>query len=452
MGAGDSVVPILLPFSAPVAQVAPATTQEARYATILSRIAVMKRHYPRLFHESVLGKTSEGRTIPLLRLSVDDDSGNEPAPDKPAVLLVGGVHPREQQPMLCLMWLADELLSRYGKDAVVTKLLRERDIYLVPVLNVDGKLYDETAVPGRDWRKNRHKNADGSVGIDLNRNFPVRFDGDPETSPLWCDTTTRPGSNIYEGAAPLSEPESAALAGFLTQHAGELRLFVDVHSPLREIVTPNFVSEADAPRYAELTQGIRTRQHDLPYRATPLSLSEPKPGIRGGDTGLTYTFAYYTLGIIGLNLEIGLKSPVPTDLMERHYPSVARVRTEYEANIREPLLYLLNAAGDLPAAGRGTVALSANILDKPLTPGATVSWTPSVVGAAEFAVLTSETANVAVESELRRVPVKTGFTLHVSPDAKPGQVASLTLTVWDRKRNLSHCRVILNIAPKEGLK
>ena len=401
---------------------APAAVHEAAptYAEIQAKIAQWKRRYPRLIHETILGKTAQGRPIPLLRLS--DDAA--PNPKEPGVLFVGGVHARESQPPLCLLWLADELLSRYGKDARITKLLQSRQIYFVPVLNVDGKIYDETATPGRDWRKNRRVlEKSGAVGVDLNRNFPVRWGGFRDLDTTWRDRTTRSAGNIYEGTAPLSEPESRALANFVFDHRADLRLFVDFHSPLRKVLTPAYVFGADADRYKTLTTGITARQTDSLYPVTKIvSDRDSAPGSRPGNTGLSYTYAYYVAGAYGMNIEIGAgkedagdTGDTNADLLAKHYPSAASIRAEYEANIREPFLFLLDAAGDLPRSAPGNARISASTTDIPAAPGATVSWTPTVSGDAAYAVVTCDSPDVAVQSEIRRVPVQTGFTLALSP-------------------------------------
>lgn len=146
----------------------PAVERAITYAEIQAKVAAWKERYPALVHETVLGKSLNGRPIPVIRLS--DDAAPNTA--EPGILIVAGIHPRESQPPQCVVWLADELLAGYGTDARATKLLRTRQIYLVPVLNVDGKLHDETATPGRDWRKNRRPvSGTYSVGVDLNRNF-----------------------------------------------------------------------------------------------------------------------------------------------------------------------------------------------------------------------------------------------------------------------------------------
>ena len=48
--------------------------------------------------------------------------------DRPQVLLMGGIHPREQQPQIAVMRLGGELLDGYGRDDRITRLVKTRQI------------------------------------------------------------------------------------------------------------------------------------------------------------------------------------------------------------------------------------------------------------------------------------------------------------------------------------
>jgi carboxypeptidase T len=403
---------------------------------IQAKIAGWKRDHPDLVHVGTLGKTLEGRDIPLLRLS-DDATVKD---GEPEVLLMAGIHPREQQPQVCLYRLIDELLAGYGKDPRLTKLLKERQVWVIPVLNVDGKAYDMAHGNGRDkgadWRKNRRPNGDGTFGVDLNRNFSVRWGGSRAYSDSWKTTTTDTKGNIYEGPAPLSEPESKALTEFIASRP-KLRAFMDIHSPLRVILYPQHLIGPEYARFHRIATGMQTRQKSGAYPITKSSPdSEPAPGVRGGDSGLTYAWAYYTRGVYAFNMEIGLP---------QRYPPVDAIQKEYDDNFREPLLYFLEAAADLPLPKQGNARCERFTLSADPTPGAEIALTPEIGGRCDYAVLVSGSPDVVVPSEYRKVLVKTGFTVQVSPTAKPGTAIPLTLYLWDRDRGGSVARLTLTV-------
>lgn len=87
---------------------------------------------------------------------------------------------------------------------------------MVPCANPDGYEYSRNHFSF--WRKNRRQNADGTYGVDLNRNFPIGF-----------TKTTNTLSNVYGGAEPFSEPETTALKEFVEAHEN-ITIALDYHS------------------------------------------------------------------------------------------------------------------------------------------------------------------------------------------------------------------------------
>ena len=68
--------------------------------------------------------------------------------------------------------------------------------------------YEFSRTPGnRWWRKNRRRNANGSFGVDLNRNFDEHFGV--------VGTSSNPSSDTYRGPSAFSEPETKALTDFV---------------------------------------------------------------------------------------------------------------------------------------------------------------------------------------------------------------------------------------------
>jgi carboxypeptidase T len=423
------------------------------YREIEETIKRWQREYPSLVRVQSLGRTGEGRAIPLLRLGREKIGR-----DTPEILLMAGIHPREQQPLVCLLKFVEELLAK-------PELLEGKLLWIILVFNVDGKLYDDagTGREPRDWRKNRRKNGDAekSVGVDLNRNFGVRWGGFREIDPTWRVPTTQPSANIYEGTAPFSEPETRALAKFIRSRKN-LRAFLDIHSPLREIVHPAYLIAQEAARFTRMTKGMQARQHDRPYPITEPKVGQDAPvGVRVGNTGLAYTWAYYTLGVYSFNFEISL--PSKTTGLSGRYPTMKDILNEYETNVREPLLYFCEESVTLPPAQAVRRSLKGNWHITPApTPGAVISlYPPEGDKTTGFGVLVCERPEAVVESEYRLFPFSSsfssssgpnnqeGFTVTVQKIVRPGTKIPFILYLWDEKRQCSQHRFEILVIGRE---
>jgi hypothetical protein len=109
------------------------------------------------------------------------------------------------------------------------------------VVNVDGYVYTWTT--DRYWRKNRRPNAgSGCMGVDLNRNWSYQWGLDNGSSGNPCSAT-------YRGAAPLSEPETTALAQFISARPW-IRYVHDMHSYGQWLLHPWGFTSAPAPGHS----------------------------------------------------------------------------------------------------------------------------------------------------------------------------------------------------------
>jgi hypothetical protein len=94
-------------------------------------------------------------------------------------------------------------------------------------------------------RKNMNPNATKSLkgctcavedsGVDLNRNYGVDFGVGVKTQVGLAQTDlvdecADPCGECYRGPSPLSEPESQALANFITEHKNEIKFVYNFHS------------------------------------------------------------------------------------------------------------------------------------------------------------------------------------------------------------------------------
>jgi hypothetical protein len=189
---------------------------------VVEDLDLMKAAFPGLITvRQSIGSSIENREIWMVKVSANPDVDE----DEPEVLYTGLHHGREPQSMTTLVYFMWYLLENYGDDPTVTDLLNTRELYFVPVVNPDGYKHNETTNPGGGgmWRKNRRANADGTYGVDLNRNYGYNWGYDNTGS---SPTTT---SETYRGTAAFSEPEVRALRDFVTPRT-RLTTAVHVHS------------------------------------------------------------------------------------------------------------------------------------------------------------------------------------------------------------------------------
>jgi len=170
---------------------------------VVAQLDTMRLLYPNLITvKDSTGSSIEGRTIWAVKIS-DNPDVNE---NEPQVFYNALTHAREPGGMMAIMYFMYYLLENYGVLPEVT--------YLVPVINPDGYIYNETISPngGGMWYKNRRDNGDGSIGVNLNSNFGYQWGYDDiGSSPV----TT---SNFYRGTGPFSEPETQVVRDYCINH------------------------------------------------------------------------------------------------------------------------------------------------------------------------------------------------------------------------------------------
>jgi predicted deacylase len=212
------------------------------------RLAYSENRQPDLVKVISIGKTWEGRNIYAMKISRDASTNS---PDKPDVLLFGGIHACEWIGVETMMYFAERLLASYGKDDYVTYLMDNAEIWIVPVVNPDGFVYSQSV--GSDWhrlwRKNRRSLPDGSVGVDLNRCFPNkwRLPGDsPASVADDSGASDDPANPYYRGeAAPgrpdqpaVIEKEAEALINLVDDPEHNFVMVIDYHSFSEKILYP----------------------------------------------------------------------------------------------------------------------------------------------------------------------------------------------------------------------
>ncbi|MDX1477181.1 MAG: M14 family zinc carboxypeptidase [Saprospiraceae bacterium] len=199
------------------------------YQEMLDQLDLMAHAYPELISvRSPVGTevTHQGRSLQWVRIS--DNPGVDE--DEPEILYTGLHHAREPMSMMQMIYFMWYLLEQYDQDPEIKYLINNTELYFVPCVNPDGYLYNQQVAPegGGMWRKNMRDNNDNGVfeeeedGVDLNRNYAFQWGLDEEGS------SAHPGSIVYRGPEPFSEPESRALRDFVAGH--DFLLALNYHS------------------------------------------------------------------------------------------------------------------------------------------------------------------------------------------------------------------------------
>jgi len=185
--------------------------------------------------------------------------GNPSFDCRPALVFVSGVHAREWGGPDILVNLATDLLEAYTTNAGLAyggksfsasdlkSIIDRSDIVVFPDINPDGRAYSMAALPNTTqamWRKNRNPasggGSTGKAGVDVNRNYDFLWDFPTKFAPGANPNTlasTDPGSDLFHGTGPFSEPESRNVQWLVDQFPNA-RYFVDVHSYTGDVLYP----------------------------------------------------------------------------------------------------------------------------------------------------------------------------------------------------------------------
>jgi hypothetical protein len=120
--------------------------------------------YPGLVDLYEVGFSYEGR--PILQVTLTNKKTGKDT-DKPAAYFEGGRHSGEVTATESAFWLLNHLLTQYGKDPAITKLLDTKTVYIRPENNPDGSnLYLNTAQLNRSTVRPTDNDGDGLLDED----------------------------------------------------------------------------------------------------------------------------------------------------------------------------------------------------------------------------------------------------------------------------------------------
>lgn len=338
------------------------------YSEVETELSAIASANPGLASMFSIGSSVQGRRLLGVRFNASA-SGLEPS-SKPGAVFLGAHHAREhlstEVPLLLAKWLAE---NKTRPD--VARLLDGRDLYFLPLINPDGSEYDignESAGPpcgsGRRagkarggkssyrWqRKNMRCNPDGSRGVDLNRNYGYHWNEG--------GSSDYPGSDVYHGPSPFSEPEARAVKAFL-ESRGNVRVLVSYHTYSELILYPwgySYDPIPDAPAlnaYRAMASKMAEMTGYTPQQSSDLYAA----------SGDMTDWSWGERKIFSFTFEL-----TPKSMWEGgFYPGAGAISSTFQKNIG-PALYLADLADDPYRAGTGSVARAPGARRRPIPGG-----------------------------------------------------------------------------------
>ncbi|MEK7390415.1 MAG: M14 family metallopeptidase [Elusimicrobiota bacterium] len=295
------------------------------YAEVSKALERLTKAAPAIASLFSIGKSVKKRDIHALRLSWE--RGGDVPGKKPGILFLGTHHAREhlstEVPLLMAQYLVDN-----RKKPGIERLLKSRDIYFIPMVNPDGVEQDLLGGRYHLHRKNMAQNADGTVGVDLNRNYGWGWGG--------AGASDNPGDDTYRGPSAFSEPESKAVKTFLEKRPN-IKILVSYHTYSEMILYPWSGSDLDIEDNDAL-EAFRIMANEMAKMTGYVPMQSSALYLSSGDT---CDWAWGELGIYGFTFELTPKSMASGGF----YPGPEAVASTVEKNIR-PALYLIDLADD----------------------------------------------------------------------------------------------------------
>ncbi len=310
---------------------------------MLTLIKATEIAYPSLVHVFSIGKSYEGRDIWAAKVS-DNVALDE---NEPEVLVDALHHAAERLGVEQALYLLATLTSGYASDALVHRLVDEREIWIIFAVNPDGWAYDLSGNGYQFWRKNRQPNGKYNPGTDLNRNYSYKWGCCSASSPNEWDWN-------YRGPAPFSAPESKAVADFVASRVvdgkQQIRTHVTLHTNGERVLYPysytlqRLPSDMNADDYAVFRSMARTMAGMNGYTAEQSSQQYPTDGDE-------IDWLYATYRIFSFTFELYPDEKAGKGII--YVPDT--VIAKQTARNRGALLYLIDAAA-CPYAAIGKAA------------------------------------------------------------------------------------------------
>jgi len=233
--------------------------------------------FPDICQKTVIGTSVQGRQMPLLKIS-NNVTVNEA---EPAVFFEGGIHGDEVGTVENLVRFARDLCKGYGNNTLITNLINSREIYLLLMVNPDGRVL-----------MTRY-NANS---VDLNRDGGYMWNAEGNSTAAW------------------SQVETKALRNFLSENP--IVVSTDYHSGIEFISYPWSYRPDAAPDQSNIHSLALVYANNSGYSGLPVSA-----GYSGmyPINGSTKDFNYGMWGSIAWSIEISQNKQPPASQIYSFY-------------------------------------------------------------------------------------------------------------------------------------
>jgi len=274
------------------------------YAEVAAELQQIESAHSDIAKVYDIGDSIEGRDI--LAIKISDNVTIEEAGEA-NVLYMGCHHAREWISVEIPMYLTNFLVDNYGTDPTITKLVDERQTWIVPIVNPDGLEYSQNVYTM--WRKNKRDNDNDGVfernfdGVDNNRNYGYKWGYDN------IGSSPNPSDETYRGAYAFSEPENQAIRDLALQH--DFVFAITYHSYGEQMIYPWGYIDADTPDHKLFTDVAAKMAQWNGY-----TYGNPKDGIIYNTNGDATDWLYGDKGTIAYTFELGTEFIPPENLID----------------------------------------------------------------------------------------------------------------------------------------
>lgn len=203
-------------------------------STLYKDVDILIDLYGDILKKEVIGYSVCNNEILALKLS----NSNSLLDSKAKLLLVGGIHAREDFSVMLCMKMLENYCYYYKNNIIIDNfdlknILNKVDIYFIPIANPDGLNIVHHGIKSscnyenlknmRIWGDDHTYWKANANGVDLNKNFD---DGNWDIR-LCVEGTDKPCSDRFKGFYPNSEPETNILINYCNNN--NFSLMVSYH-------------------------------------------------------------------------------------------------------------------------------------------------------------------------------------------------------------------------------